>query len=497
MTTPSPFEVRLHPKQGVVLLSQANEILYGGAAGGGKSHLMRVLAIAVAYNVPYAQVYLFRRESVDLIKNHLNGPTSFHVMLAPLVKSGHAFINLSKNEISFWNGSKILLCHCKNEKDIYGYQGAEIHFLLIDELTHFTDAMYRFLRGRLRMGGLQVPEKWKTFLPRIVCGSNPGNIGHQFVKGMFIDGRPPFAIEGMPKQEGGLRRQYIPALLDDNPTMAETDPDYVDRLEGLGTPELVRAMKLGDWDIVAGAALERLSRITHGVRPFKIPGHWTRFMSMDWGTAKPFCVAWYAVVEGEVLLKGKDGDPDVYLPDGSLIAYRELYGWNGKPDEGCRRESFEVAGEILAIEREAGERMDYRIGDSAMWAQTDGPSPQERMYNHTDRQFVMRKSEKDREMNYQEVRARLAGEGGRPMFYAFSNLIHFWRTVPTLQLDEVRPEKGPDSAQEDHWYDQWGYACRSRPFRTTKTDRVNQAYNHALKKAGLSKSNDPYRLRKR
>jgi hypothetical protein len=497
MAMATPIQVSLQPKQGRAFLSKATEILYGGAAGGGKSHLLRILAIAVAYDVPSAQVYLFRRESVDLIKNHLNGPTGFYVMLAPLIKSGHVRITTAPQVvISFWHGAKIYLAHCKNENDVYGYQGAEMTLLLIDELTHFTDGIYRFLRGRLRLGGLDLPDRWRGKLPKIVCGSNPGNIGHQFVKGMFIDGRQPYAIEKMKKSEGGMLRQFIPALLSDNPILLKNDPEYEDRLEGLGAPELVRAMKEGDWDIVAGAALEKLTRQTHAVRPFKIPGHWTKFTSMDWGTAKPFSVGWYAVVEGDTLIRGRGGDPDVYLPDGALVRYRELYGWNGKPDEGCRKESYEVATEVLEIERQADESMDYRIGDSAMWAQTDGPSPQERMYNATDGRFVMRQSEKDRTMNYQEVRARIAGEDDRPMLYVTLNCQHFWRTVPSLQLDQTNPEKGPDTKQEDHVYDDLSYACRSRPFRTTRGDRVMQAYKKAKKAAGEGGSKDPYRIRK-
>ena len=102
------------------------------------------------------------------------------------------------DEIRFWNGAKIYLCHCKDEKDIYKYQGAEIHVLLIDELTHFTETMYRFLRNRVRMVGIAVPDQYAGRFPRILCGANPGNIGHLWVKATFVEGRAP-AIERMPE----------------------------------------------------------------------------------------------------------------------------------------------------------------------------------------------------------------------------------------------------------------------------------------------------------
>ena len=227
----------------------------------------------------------------------MNGAGSFHELLGDLIHKKLVRVNLSRNKIEFKNGSTIHLCHCQHEKDVYNYQGAEIHLLGLDELTHFTDFIYKFLRSRVRLGGLKVPEEYRELFPRIIAGSNPGNIGHQWVKETFIDPKPPMEKWRTEPQDGGMYRQYIPAHLTDNPTLLENDPLYRQRLEGLGSPELVRAMLEGDWDIVAGAAFEKLHRQTHSVRPFKIPEHWTRFMSMDWGTAKPFSVGWYAVAE--------------------------------------------------------------------------------------------------------------------------------------------------------------------------------------------------------
>lgn len=486
-------QLTLHPRQGDAFLSPAREILYGGAAGGGKSYLMRLAAISWAYEVPNLPIYLFRRNFPDLEKNHLFGSTGFLSLLAQHLSEGSVKYNASKHMFTFWNGAIIYLCHLDNANALGGYQGAEIGALLVDELTQLTDYEYRYLRARVRLGSLadKIPAIWKGRFPRILCSANPGGVGHQWVKGNFIDEATPLEIRQMPPEEGGMTRQYIPARLSDNPTM---ETSYADNLRGLGSPEMVRAWLDGDWDIVAGAAFERLTRDTHSVRPFTLPKHWTRFMAMDWGTAKPFSIGWYAVVEGGTLVKAREeGEKDVYLPDGALVRYRELYGWNGRADEGCRRESYMVAQEILEIERKADDKMDYRIGDSAMWAQTDGPSPQERMYTETNRKFVMRQSEKDRMMNYQECRARVAGRDSHPMFFAFTTCHHFWRTVPTLQLDDLHPEKGPDTDMEDHCYDEWGYACRSRPFRTTRADRNAQEYARNQKKAGIGRGADPYR----
>ena len=324
------MELCLHERQTEAFLTEATELLYGGAAGGGKSHLMRVASIAWCVDIPGLQVYIFRRLSDDLHKNHMEGHSGFPALLASWIEGGHVKINWSKNFIEFWNGSKIHLCHCQYEKDVIKYQGAQIHVLLIDELTHFTEKIYRYLRGRCRLGGLKVPERYRGLFPRIVCGSNPGGVGHNWVKASFIDIAPPKTITQMPPKEGGKRRQYIPARLDDNPSMAESDPDYADTLEGLGNPELVRAMKDGDWDIVAGGMFDDLwSRPVHVLAPFAIPSSWRIDRGFDWGSSKPFSVVWFAESDGTAATM-PDGSQR-HFPRGSIFAISEWYGWNGKP----------------------------------------------------------------------------------------------------------------------------------------------------------------------
>lgn len=463
--------------------SEATEILFGGAAGGGKSHLLRVIGILLCVYIPNIQVYLFRRLRPDLLANHLDGESGFRNML-----SSFPSIHILEDEIRFSNGSKIHLSHCQHEKDRFKYQGAEIHVLLIDELTHFTDVIYRFLRNRVRMPPA-VPETVRQIfgeaftLPKIICGSNPGNVGHTFVKQTFVDLLEPYKAKQMPPEEGGMLRQYIPALLEDNPSLMLNDPGYEMRLQGLGSPDLVKAMRYGLWDITAGAALEKLRRDKHMIRDFQVPKEWTKFMVIDWGSAKPFAVGWYCVVDEDLILKAKEDWPERLIPKGALILYREYYGWNGKPNEGCRLESTVVAKQILDIEEDAGEEMDYRVGDAAMWAEHDGASVQQRMYDGTAGRFLMEQSRKGRSGNYEEVRERVAGDEDGPMFYATVGCKHFWRTVPDLQLDERHPEKGPDTEQEDHCYDHFQYACASRPYITTKRDRLEYAIKEAKRLA--------------
>lgn len=472
-------DLRLHYKQGLALQSEAQEVLFGGAAGGGKSHLLRVAAIGAALFIPGCQIYLFRRTHPDLIKNHLNGPGSFYELLAPYIKSKEVTITQNPLQIKFFTGATIHLCHCQYDKDVYDYQGSEIHLLLIDEATLFSEFQYRFLRSRVRMGGLKVPDDCPIKLPKILLGSNPGNIGHEWVKRTFVDSGKQYEIIRAPKEDGGLLRQFIPSKLEDNPTMMNNDPNYVQRLQGLGSPELVKAMLEGSWDITAGSAFEKLTREKCMIRNFKVPDHFTKFSVIDWGTYRPFAVCWFCVCDEDMILTEKENWPERLIPKNSIIMYREWYGWNGKANEGCRMESHEVVKRIIEIEEESGEKMDYRVGDSAMWAKHDGPSIQEKMWRASNGLYRMRQSIKDRSNNYNEMRSYIQGIDDVPFFYATESALHFWRTVPTLQLDHLHPEKGPDTNQEDHIFDCVSYAIASRPLPVTARQRARREYDAA------------------
>lgn len=343
------FDANLHERQGQALLSKATEVLYGGAAGGGKSHLMRVMAIILCCLIPNLQVYLFRRNYNDLTANHMVGPSGFPALLEMMSKQGKCKINYSNNIIKFKNGAQIHLCHLQYEKDIYTYQGAEIHVLLMDELTHFTETMYRFLRNRVRLGALKVPKDFFKKLPLIFCGSNPGGVGHNWVKRTFVTAAPAMRIVKQPKREGGMMRQYIPAKMSDNPTLMENDPDYGDRLDGLGDPALVAAMKEGDWDIVAGGALDDVWSNKSVIPRCKIPAGWYLDRTLDWGSTHPFSVGFWAISNGEPLIT-EDGD-EVWIPKNSYVRFAEIYGCNEKEaNKGIKMPAGEVAELITRTE---------------------------------------------------------------------------------------------------------------------------------------------------
>jgi hypothetical protein len=466
----SELNLSLHRRQTEALLSDANEMLYGGAAGGGKSHLMRVASILWCSEIPGLQIYLFRRLSDDLQKNHMNGPGSYPELLAPLLHSKHVKYNGSERYFKFWNGARIWLCHCQHEKDMFKYQGAEIHVLLIDELTHFSEVIYRFLRGRCRLGGLRVPEKYKGKFPRILNGSNPGGVGHTFVRRMFVNGISPMAIRDMPKEEGGMRRQYVPAKLDDNPTLADNDPSYLLRLEGLGNKALVKAMRDGDWNIVAGGALddvwdESLLRIPR----FKVPQGWRVDRSMDWGSAKPFSVGWWAEADGT---EAKLPDGSIFCPvKGSIIRIME---WYGTPELGTNA-GLKLGSETVAEGIKLREAQMRHAG----WVSGEiNPGPADNSITKVeddDSDSIARKMEKkgikwapsdkspgSRINGLQLLRDRLmatkTGEG--KAIYFTDNCESIFALLPVLPRDINNPED-VDSSAEDHNYDEVRYRVLS------------------------------------
>lgn len=312
--------------------------------------------------------------------------------------------------------------------------------------------------------------------PRILAGANPGNVGHLFVKRTFVDGTDTYQARRMPADEGGMLRQFIPALLEDNPSMSQDDPLYENRLAGLGSEALVRAMRYGDWDVIEGAFFDCFEKKRHVVQPFTIPKHWTRFRSGDWGSAKPFSIGWWAVVSDTMVVENPYGQK-VTLPRGCLVRYREWYGAS-KPDVGLKMKNELIGAGI--VEREATDgKIDYGVLDTACFAEDGGPSIEEQMRNGMLAEAkkrglpspaYFRHADKTRvagigaATGWGGVRSRLLGDDdGHPMLVVFSNCHDFIRTVPALQHDPIKAED-INTDGEDHVADETRYACASRPW---------------------------------
>lgn len=482
----------LHAKQGLTLLTQATEILYGGAAGGGKSHLMRVISIMLCTMVPGIQIYIFRKHFADLYKNHMEGPSGFPLLLWPWIQAKLVKVNVSRNYIEFWNGSKIHLCHLQHEKDLLKYLGAEIHVLLMDELTTFTEKEYRFLRNRVRLGGLKIPDtefapgvKLKEKLPLILCGSNPGSTGHVWVKRTFVDYAAATEVVKTRKVDGGMLRTYIPAKVQDNPTLMENDPDYIERLDGLGDPALIKAMRDGDWNIVAGGAFDDVWDPDHVVIPrFPIPAGWRIDRTFDWGSAHPASVGWWAESNGEEVTYTERRFENSILteyevtrsfPRGSFIRIAEWYmckeiGLN----EGLKLSPREIAKGIK--EREDDLRKQGWIQGVVLPGPADGQIYQE---TRTDIESIAKtmedegirwipadKSAGSRKNGLILVRERISEKEKAGLFF-MNNCRTAIAILPNLPRDPKDTED-VDTKAEDHLYDEVRYKVLSGNNRMAK-----------------------------
>lgn len=477
-----PFPV--FPKQALLLTSKATEVLWGGAAGPGKSHGSRIAAIAWAAAIPGLQIYLFRREFNDLIKNHMEGPTGFRALLQPLVEMKRVIIR--EKEIEFvQEHSKIFLCHCQYENDVYGYQGAEIHVLILEEASQFTDFMMTYLRSRVRMPDVmtaRIPDQFllppemqtdtrRHCFPRIVLPTNPGGVGHQYLRKYFVNEAKKRtqtknledAIWIAPDDEGGFIRQFIPAKLSDNP--AVNPVEYAKRLQGLGSPQLVRALLEGDWDAVVGAFFPECEYEKHVIESLtrqgtaEVPGHWFKFRTFDWGSSAPASVLWWCVADG-------DG---AYLdvPRGSLICYREWYiAREDDQRKGLGLSNIQMAEGILS-RTPVSERVQLTICDNKPFQATGGKTIAEEMERAG---VVLTQGDtrrNSRHQGWQQLRSRLIGvlrEGEKedPTIYFTKDCPMAWRHLCEIQTDDHDPED-VDTAGLDHDVDAISLACKARP----------------------------------
>jgi len=439
MQEQTPTNLKLEPKQRWAFYSPATELLYGGAAAGGKSFLLRVSGIRWCEEVPGIQVYLFRRTFPDLRDNHLRGPNNLFELLGPKLNSGEIKYNKQENEF-VWvkTRSRLSLNHCQHEDDVTRYQGAEIHVLLMDELTHFTDYQYRFLRSRLRAIGLKIPPQYLRFLPRIECGSNPGSIGHKWVKEAFI--HDPMDIYKAPPKEGGLMRQFIPAKRTDNSHAPE---DYGERLMGLGSETLIKAMLDGDWDIFAGQYFAEWRPEHHIYEPFDIPKEWPRIRSMDWGYSDAFCCLWGAVG-----------------PDNQIWVYREMYR-NRLTDS----EYAELINALSVYPDGTPEKIDYTVGDPVSFWVKVAETGVQRVETYNLNGIHILKGNNSRINGWSRVREylQIREYNGRMMPWVkisreCQNLI---RTLPALIHDKINVED-VSKTKEDHAPDALRLMLQSR-----------------------------------
>lgn len=392
------------------------EVLFGGAAGGGKSYVQLLDAFLYAVKYPGSKQLILRRTYPELEMSLIQ----VHLGLYP--KEIYRY-NETKHRGQMKNGSIITFGSLQRESDVYKYQGAEFDVIRFDELTHFTWTQYSYLLSRLR-GANDFPKQIKS-------STNPGGVGHQWVKERFIDPAPPETVFDIIEKEGGTisgQGLYLPAKVQENIFLMRKDPDYLKRL--LNLPEKNRlALLEGRWDIYDGVFFSEFDPAVHVVRPFRLKEHWKQYVTMDYGMDM-FAVEVVAVDE-----------------EGNGFVHRELY------------QSGLIISQAAEKAAELVEDLDIAawLAPPDLWngRQETGKSVADIFAEHG---VPLTMTSNNRHAGWLAVREWLASRTVRneitgeerimpPKLRIFENCRNLIRTLPALQYDDKDPE---DVANEPH-----------------------------------------------
>jgi len=422
------------------LAAPETDVLYGGAAGGGKSYAMLIDPLRYAHRAAHRALILRRsmpelRELIDKSRE-----------LYPRAFPGCKYREVEK----LWNfpsGAKVEFGFLERDADVYRYQGQAYSWIGFDEITHLpTEFGWNYLASRLRTTDPEIT-------PYMRCTANPGGVGAHWVKKRYIDPNPPHESF---KGEDGLSRKFIPARLDDNPYLA-TDGRYEQMLKAL--PDVQRRQLLeGNWDIAEGAAFTEFNNEMHVITPFAIPIGWERVKGIDYGYASESACIWGCV------------DPS----DGTLIIYRELYrkGLTGE-DLGHLITQMELD-DPFAVPG---------VLDTAAWAKTgaSGPTVGEALMKIGHK---LRRADKNRIQGKIQIHEYLKlRQSGRPRLQIFNTCPNLIRELQSIPLDKSNPED-VDTHASDHAYDALRYLIMSRPriedpISRLRHLRLEQAYTPA------------------
>jgi hypothetical protein len=298
---------------------------------------------------------------------------------------------------------------------------------------------------------------------QIILTFNPGGVGHHWLKELFIKPAP----KGMKVLKKELPNGshfdyiYIPSRVTDNQILLARDPDYINRLHMVGSPELVRAWLEGDFEIHEGSYFPEFSS-RHIIAPFNVPTHWPRYMGYDWGYRSPFAAVWGAVSSGK-----DDKGNEVPYPRGSIVIYREMWG------KGV--DNVEQANRIASVS--VGENP-LCVADPSIFSHEGGPSINDQFtavfakYKHPS----FRAADNDRISGWSQIRQRLVASP--PLLYIFASCPYLLETLPSLSIDKKNAEDA-DSSGNDHGCDSLRYLCKARLI-DAKWEQPAEVFNKGL-----------------
>lgn len=396
------IEFVLNPKQRAFCdAANVDEVCYGGAAGGGKTFVQCADALCYAAKYEGSKQLILRKTFPELERNIVRQSLSVYPQ-KPFAK-----YNSTKHLWTFGNGSLIEFGYLARENDVYLYQGSEWDVIRIDEATHFPFSSVDYLRSRIR-GASPFPRSMKL-------STNPGNIGHMWVKNRYVDPVPPFRIF---RGKDGTSRLYIPASVYDNKVLLENDPDYVRRLEAMQDNAQREMLLNGNWDIAAGAFFNEFDRRIHVIEPFDFTRYKDirLYRSIDYGLDM-LAVHWYV-----------EFPPSAENPHGSIIVYRELCA----PDLTISDASRKI--------REATPPQEYIVATYAppdVLAKRNVVTGRNQGDMFAENGISMVLANNDRKAGWLAIKELLKiREGGRPILKIFSNCTTLIKHLPMLIHDD-------------------------------------------------------------
>jgi hypothetical protein len=476
-----------NPKQLIAHYCEADWTFYGGAAGGGKSEWLVVSAIKDCLEFAKSNVAIFRRTQPEL-EQHIIG--RFLELCAPFINAGLVRYNEQKHVARFWNGSKLWFCHCQYEKDVYKYQSFQLRSLNIDEASHFTEFQVRYLITRVRKA--QVAGR-----KRVRLASNPGNVGHGWLKRWFIKPLPtelglraalqpfevwrPLPTDGRTPPDKVPTRAFIPAYFSDNEALQRADPDYLANVYQLGGDK-AKQLAEGDWDaadsmIVGGVWQDQYMVSEQDVillaRGFKlgqiIPWHvipnpnWRPpegaliYGSVDYGFGAPWAFHLHAA-----------------LPGGHTRTFFEFY-FTRKRDEVQARMIREALERMMAPPDKGGfnlSKPEWIVMDPSMWGSREenaiARSIAEVYHDELGKPLRLNitKGAGGRGARVSRPNRWLAAlqpaPDGLPWWSVTAACPNLIRTVPEIPWDEKDPEV-EDDRSENHCYEDVGRFFEARP----------------------------------
>ena len=418
------------------LAAGETDVLYGGAAGGGKSYAMLVDPLRYAHRSAHRGLIIRRsmpelRELIDKSRE-----------LYPKAFPGCKYKEVEK----LWNfpsGAKIEFGFLERDADVYRYQGQAYSWIGFDEITHLpTEFAWNYLASRLRTTDSEI-----TCYMR--CTANPGGVGATWVKKRYIDPSPPHeSFEG----SDGLTRKFIPARLQDNPFLAH-DGNYEKMLRALPPTQRQQLLE-GNWDVAEGAAFTEFLPSLHVITPFEIPVHWERVKGIDYGYASESACIWGAV------------DPS----DGTLIIYRELY----------RKGLLGTELAEMITDMEMPDPFSVQgVLDTACWSRTGttGPTIGETLVRAGHK---LRRADKNRIQGKIQIHEYLkVMQSGRPRIQILNTCPNLIRELQSIPLDKRNPED-VDTHAPDHAYDALRYLIMSRPRINDTINQMRQFHRERL-----------------